>query len=62
MLKWNLQDSVLVWGKPRCVHKKVGHLGCYECPEMLDESITNKQGLLKDTKGKYVKFRFCDMY
>ena len=46
--------------KPKCLHKKVGYLGCYECPEsgfvpmdLQDESITNKQDLLKDIKQNY---------
>ena len=69
MLKWNPEDPISVWGKPKCLHKKVGYLGCYECPESgfvpmdhLGKSITNKQDLLKDIIAKYVKFKFCDMY
>ena len=70
MLKWSTQDRITVWGKPKCLHTKVGHLSCYECPESgfvamdhLGKSIKNKQDLLKDIKDKYVNvFKFCDMY
>ena len=60
MLKWNLQQHVSVWGKPKCLHQKVGYLSCYECPEsgfmpiLLDERIYNKQDLLNNIKRKYV--------
>ena len=56
MLKWNLQQHVSVWGKPKCLHQKVGYLSCYECPEsgfmpiLLDERIYNKQDLLNNIK------------
>ena len=60
MLKWNLQQHVSVWGKPKCLHQKVGYLSCYECPEsgfmpiLLEQRIYNKQDLLERIKAKYV--------
>jgi hypothetical protein len=60
MLKWSTQDRISVWGKPKCLHKKVGYLSCYECPEsgfmpiLLEERIYNKQDLLERIKAKYV--------
>jgi formate hydrogenlyase subunit 6/NADH:ubiquinone oxidoreductase subunit I len=68
MLKWSREDPVSRWGRPRCVHKKVGCIGCHECPEigfvpfLMDESIANKQDLLENVKAKYFRFEFCDPY
>jgi hypothetical protein len=68
MLKWDLEDPISVWGKSKCLHKKVGYLGCYVCPESgfvpmdhLKEAIKNKQDLLKDIIAKYVESEFFDM-
>ena len=68
MLKWSREDPVSRWGRPQCSHKKVGYIGCHECPEigfvpfLMDESITNKQDLLEHIKAKYFRFEFCDPY
>ena len=69
MLKWSTQDRISVWGKPKCLHKKVGYLSCYECPESgfvdmehIRKSITNKQDLLDSIKAKYFRSNFCDVY